>query len=157
MVNPQAGDQPSSPPIATPDQRLRVFVSAALPELTEERETARAAVSTLRLHPVMVESGARSHSRDEIHRSYLEQSDIFVGIYGSSYELTAPGEDRSSVEAEYLMSGPLPRLIYVKTGIDVDPRLRALLERIRDDGTVSYRTFRESGSLSNSCSTIWPS
>jgi Domain of unknown function (DUF4062) len=52
---------PSDPAIRTPDQRLRVFVSSTLAELTEERQAVARAISALRLTPVMFELGARPH------------------------------------------------------------------------------------------------
>src|SRR5690348_11973147 len=46
-----------TPGIRTPDQRLRVFVSSTLQELSEERVAARQAISRLRLIPVLFELG----------------------------------------------------------------------------------------------------
>ena len=57
--------------IRTPDQRLRVFVSSTLKELADER-AAVAAVSHLRLVPVMFELGARPHPPADLYRAYLE-------------------------------------------------------------------------------------
>ena len=71
----------SSSGIRTPDQRLRVFVSSAVRELAEERLAARETIERLHLTPVMFELGARPHPPQELYRSYLEQSDIFVGIF----------------------------------------------------------------------------
>lgn len=71
--------------IRTPDHRLRVFVSSTLKELAQERDAARHAILNLRLVPVMFESGARSHPSQELYRTYLSQSHIFVGIYWQSY------------------------------------------------------------------------
>jgi Domain of unknown function (DUF4062) len=72
-------------PILTPDQRLRVFISSTLGELAPERDAVEAAIRTLRLTPVRFELGARAHGPAEVYRSYLEQSDVFVGIYWESY------------------------------------------------------------------------
>ena len=47
--------------IATPDRRLRVFVSSTLEELAVERAAVRAAVRRLHLTPVMFDLGARAH------------------------------------------------------------------------------------------------
>ncbi len=78
--------------ILTPDHRLRVFVSSTLLELAPERAAVeRGGCSTLRLTPVMFELGARPHPPQELYRSYLEQSDVFVGIYWESYGWIAPG------------------------------------------------------------------
>ena len=71
--------------IRTPDQRLRVFASLTLGELNTERGAAREAIEQLRLAPVMFESGARPHPAQEVYRAYLEQSDVFVGIYWQRY------------------------------------------------------------------------
>ena len=84
-----AGQQDSG--IRTPDQRLRVFVSSTLEELAGERAAARAAIEQLRMAPVMFESGARPHPAQEVYRAYLEQSDVFVGIYWQRYGWVGPG------------------------------------------------------------------
>ena len=78
--------------IRTPDQRLRVFVSSTLKELAPERRAVRAAIERLAMAPVMFELGARPHPPRELYRAYLEQSDIFVGIYWEQYGWIAPGE-----------------------------------------------------------------
>ncbi|MGE5857862.1 MAG: DUF4062 domain-containing protein, partial [Solirubrobacterales bacterium] len=71
--------------IRTPDQRLRVFVSSTLGELAPERAAVRAAIEQLRLAPVMFELGARPHPPRTLYRAYLQQSQIFIGIYWQSY------------------------------------------------------------------------
>jgi predicted ATPase len=134
--------------IRTPDQRVRVFVSSALGELAAEREAVHDAVSSLRLVPVMFELGARPHPPRNVYRDYLAQSQVFVGIYWQSYGWVAPGEQVSGLEDEYDLSAGLPRLIYVKgPAPDREPRLAALLARIRDEGGVSYQHFSEPGGL----------
>lgn len=100
--------------IRTPDQRLRVFVSSTLVELGPERTAVKAAIERLALIPVLFESGARPHAPQEVYRAYLQQSDIFVGIYAASYGWVVPGMDISGLEDEFRLSGKLPRLIYVK-------------------------------------------
>ena len=87
--------------IRTPDQRIRVFVSSTLRELADERRAARAAIEGMNLAPVMFELGARPHPPRDLYRSYLAQSDVFVGIYGDSYGWVAPGEEISGLEDEY--------------------------------------------------------
>jgi hypothetical protein len=67
--------------ILTPDQRVRVFISSTLEELAEERAAALRAIRRLHLVPVWYESGARPHPPQSMYRAYLEQSQIFVGIY----------------------------------------------------------------------------
>ena len=66
--------------ILTPDQRVRVFISSTFEELAEERAAALRAIRRRHLVPVWFESGARPPPQS-MYRAYLEQSQIFVGIY----------------------------------------------------------------------------
>src|SRR5262245_51472 len=84
--------------IATTDRRLRVFLSSTLQELAEERRAAREAIESLRLVPVMFELGARPHPPQSVYRAYLDQSDVFVGIYARSYGWVGPGMEISGLE-----------------------------------------------------------
>ncbi|CAI9390544.1 hypothetical protein MICABA_01494 [Microbacterium sp. T2.11-28] len=132
----------AEPVIRTPDQRIRVFVSSTLRELADERRAARAAIEGLRLAPVMFELGARPHPPRALYRSYLAQSDVFVGIYGASYGWVAPGEEISGLEDEYRLAPPgMPKLIYLKSGSEREERLEALIDRIRTDDTAAYLSF----------------
>src|SRR5215211_240443 len=128
--------------IQTPDQRVRVFVSSTMQELAPERRAVREAIETLRLTPVMFELGARPHPPRVLYRAYLEQSDVFVGLYWESYGWVPPGEDLSGLEDEYRLSGDRPKLIYIKTPAPGrQPRLGELIARIQRDDSVSYRPF----------------
>lgn len=131
----------NAPEISTPDRRVRVFVSSTLQELAEERRAVRAAVSRLRLTPVMFELGARPHPPRELYRAYLAQSDVFVGIYWRRYGWVAPGERVSGLEDEYLLSGDRPKLMYVKNAADREPRLAELLDRVQVDDRAAYKPF----------------
>ena len=134
--------------IRTPDQRLRVFVSSTLQELAAERQAVRDAVTSLRLVPVMFELGARPHPPRQVYRSYLAQSQVFVGVYWQSYGWVAPGEQVSGLEDEYLLAAGLPRLIYVKSPApERESRLAEMLTRIRDAGDVSYQHFSAAAEL----------
>jgi predicted ATPase len=128
--------------IRTPDQRLRVFVSSTLQEVATERVAAREAITRLRLAPVMFELGARPHPPKDLYRAYLDQSDIFVGIYWQKYGWVAPDMDISGLEDEWRLAGDKPKLIYIKSPApDREPRLKTLLDRIRNDDRVSYKPF----------------
>src|SRR5262252_4558863 len=132
---------PMPPSIRTPDQRVRVFVSSTLQELAAEREAAKAAIQHMRLTPVLFELGARAHPPRDLYRAYLDQSDVFVGIYWQRYGWIAPGEAVSGLEDEYLLSGGKPRLVYVKRAETREERLRELIHRIESDDRTSYRPF----------------
>ena len=128
--------------ILTPDQRVRVFISSTLGELAEERAAARRAVQRLHLVPVWYESGARPHPPRRMYRAYLDQSQVFVGIYWQRYGWVAPGMDISGLEDEYRLAAGKPMLLYLKRPApDQEPRLAAMIDAIREAGTVSYRTF----------------
>ncbi len=139
---------PEASTIRTPDRRLRVFVSSTLGELGPERQAVREAVERLHLTPVMFEIGARPHPPRALYRSYLEQSDVFVGIYWQRYGWVAPEEDVSGLEDEYRLATGLPQLIYIKEPAPArEPRLDQLVARIRDDDRVSYRRFSTADEL----------
>lgn len=128
--------------IRTPDYHLRVFVSSTLKELAEERKAARQAILKLRLSPVMFESGARPHPAQELYKSYLSQSQVFIGIYWQSYGWVAPEMQVSGLEDEYNLSADVPRLIYIKNPApEREPALVGLLDRIRTDNSSSYTYF----------------
>ena len=120
--------------IRTPDQRVRVFVSSTLQELAAERQAAAAAITQLRLTPVMFELGARPYPPRDLYRAYLQQSDIFLGIYAESYGWVAPGMEITGLEDEYRLSAG-------------KPRLASFLRTVRAAGVVSYRSFADAGEL----------
>ncbi|WP_411721018.1 ATP-binding protein [Mycetocola sp.] len=133
---------PTTGAIRTPDQRLRVFVSSTLKELALERKFARLAIERLHLAPVMFELGARPHPPRELYRSYLAQSDVFVGIYAERYGWVAPGETVSGLEDEYNLAPDLPKLIYIREPAPKrEERLVELLNRVRDDDQAAFKTF----------------
>src|SRR5436189_6408886 len=128
--------------ILTPDQRVRVLISSTPGELAEERMAARRAIARLHLVPVWYESGARPHPPRSMYQAYLEQSQVFVGIYWQRYGWVAPGMEISGLEDEYRLAAGKPMLLYLKRPAPKqEPRLTAMLEGIRAAGTVSYRAF----------------
>ena len=145
-ASPEVTSQPAV--IHTPDQRVRVFVSSTLQELAAERKAVHDAVIRLRLTPVMFELAAQPHPARQVYRAYLEQSQVFVGIYWQSYGWVAPGEQVSGLEDEYWLSAGMPRLIYLKSPApDREPRLAQMLARIKEDDSVCYRYFTDAAEL----------
>src|SRR5215213_4943602 len=128
--------------ILTPDQRVRVFISSTLEELAEERAAALRAIRRLHLVPVWFESGIRPHPLQSMYRAYLDQSQIFVGIYWQRYGWVGPGMEISGLEDEFRLAAGMPMLLYLKSPApDREPGLTAMIEGIRSAGTVSYRNF----------------
>jgi predicted ATPase len=133
----------AEPVIRTPDQRLRVFVSSTLGELAAERAAARTAIEQLHLIPVMFDLGARAHPPRALYRSYLAQSQVFLGIYWQRYGWIAPDETISGIEDEYELSELLPRLLYVKEPApDQEGGLTELILRFERDDRAAYTFFR---------------
>jgi Domain of unknown function (DUF4062) len=104
--------------IRTPDRRLRVFVSSTVGEqgeLADERRAVARAIEALRLTPVLFEQGARPYPPRELYRSYLAQSDVFVGLYWQRYGHVGPGMEVSGLaeELELAKARGLPRLLCV--------------------------------------------
>ena len=125
-----------------------MFVSSTLRELADERRAVRAAIERLQLAPVMFELGARPHPPRELYRSYLAQSDVFVGIYGESYGWVAPDEEVSGLEDEYnLAPASMPKLIYIKAHRHREDRLNELIARIQADDTAAYLPFETAEEL----------
>jgi predicted ATPase len=103
----------------------------------------------LRLAPVMFELGAQPYPPQEVYRAYLAQSDVFVGLYWQRYGWIGPGMTISGLEDEFSLSRELPRLLYIKTPAPSrEPRLADLLDRIEQEASASYRTFRTPAELS---------
>ncbi|GIF75791.1 DUF4062 domain-containing protein [Asanoa siamensis] len=134
--------------IQTPDQRLRVFVSSTLDELSIERTAVSEAVRRLHLAPVMCEDCGRPHAPRDVYRADIAQSHVFIGVYGEDYGWIAPGASLSGIEDEYRLASDMPRLIYVKTPAPRrDPRLAALIEDIESSADVSFRRFSDAREL----------
>src|SRR5215475_1410584 len=128
--------------ILTPDQRVRGFIYSTLGELAAERAAARRAITRLRLVPVWYESGARPHPPRAMYRAYLDQSQVFVGIYWQRYGWVAPGMEVSGLEDEFRLAAGKPMLLYLKRPApDQEPRMKTFIDTIRAAGTVSYRAF----------------
>ena len=128
--------------ILTSGERIRAFISSTLNELVEERLVAREAITSLRLEPVYFGDGARPLPPPAIYREQLRKCPIFVGIYWNDYGQPVDGLDISGIEDEYNRSAGKDKLIYIKQpSDDRDDRLTVLLNRIRDEGQVSYVKF----------------
>ena len=136
------------PPIRTPDQRLRVFISAVVQELAPERVAARDAIARLHLSPVLAELGARPYPPPAIYRAYLEQCDIMLAIYGHDYGWVEPGATISAQEDEWARSVGKPRLVYLRReAAGREARLAALLGRIGAADLFASHTFETPSQL----------
>src|SRR4051812_28627254 len=96
----------------------------------------------------MFELGARPHPPRDLYRAYLEQSDVFVGVYGDRYGWVAPGMAVSGLEDEFELSEGMPRLLYLRTPAPHrDPELARLVRRAQAEGGASTAPFRSADEL----------
>src|SRR3954451_23846781 len=132
----------AEPLIMTPDRRLRVFISSTLRELAVERAAVRDAISSLRLAPIFFEQGARPHAPRDLYSAYLDQCDVFVGVYWQSYGWVAPGAAVSGIEDEFelALARGKPMLLYLKEpASEREESLDVLLRRVERE--AAYRSF----------------
>ena len=102
----------------------------------------RAVIERLALAPVMFELGARPHPPRSLYRAYLEQSDIFIGVYWESYGWVAPGEEVSGLEDEYNLAPEYTDADLRQAQRTAPRSLGSLLDRIRsDDRASSWRSM----------------
>jgi hypothetical protein len=128
-------------------QRLRVFVSSTTEDLSTERAAARAAIENLRLHPILIDLDARAYPASRGDLTEVDDSDIFIAIYGERYG-SASGGEVSDLEGEYVAAGEKPKLIYLKSSSpERDPRLTDMIERITESAAVSYKSFNDAREL----------
>jgi hypothetical protein len=96
----------------------------------------------------MFESGARPHPARAVYRAFLDQSDVFVGIYWQSYGWVGPGSAISGLEDEFRLAGRMPRLLYVKRPApEIEPGLSRMLQKVEGEGSPTYKTFADAGEL----------
>ena len=142
------GDSELASGIKTRDQRLRVFVSSTLRELEPERRAATDAIEDMRIYPVLFDSGASPHPAQAAYHAFIDQSDIFVGIYWQRYGWVGPDAGISGLEEELRLAAGMPRLLYVKRPApDMEPGLRRLLKQVKDEGGLTYKPFADAEEL----------
>jgi hypothetical protein len=77
--------------ILTPDQRVRVFISSTLEELSAGRAAARRAISRLRLVPAWYESGAPPRPPRRMYRAFRQPRARLGGLTGAEFTAFAAG------------------------------------------------------------------
>ena len=104
-------------------QRIDVFVSSTSSDLKAYRRAVRTALIERGLHPVMMEDfPAVSRDAVETCRSYVDSSDLFIGIYAYRYGYCPNDDEISITEMEYdwAKAKGIARLVFV---IDEDADL----------------------------------
>jgi hypothetical protein len=122
--------------LPTPLKTIKVMISSTVSDLAQERDAAESAIRALGLTTFRVEQlGSLSLSPREICQLMAEECDIFILIIGERYGHIIESEGISVVECEYEVAraqNPGKILVYVKDGVNREPRLEALLKRLQD-------------------------
>jgi CheY-like chemotaxis protein len=129
----------------------RVFVSSVIDGFQEERRAVQEAVSALSdSHPVRATlaedlPAGPAAPRDATLRA-VEESDIYLGIYGLRYGYVDPETGVSATEAEYRTARELgrPVLVFIQNpgdGDEREPRQEAFVGDVMDYGGGHYVAF----------------
>lgn len=125
--------------------KVRVFVSSAIGECSEERKIARSAIEALNHEAILFELvGARPYPPRSLYLQKIDGSHIFIGIYKNNYGYIAKDMTISGVEDEYrhaTLRG-MPRLVYIfADATKRDTRLAELLNEMSSEGGITYFKF----------------
>lgn len=141
--------------------RPSVFISSTVQDLAEHRQSVADACHRLAFVPIMLE-GLAGTSENEVSAAlrYVDQADVYVGIFAHRYGYVPHGQELSLSELEYnrAVERGIPRLLFlmhedhpvrprdVETGPGAE-RLARLKERMARDQVVGY--FRSPEDLRN--------
>lgn len=115
---------------------IKVMISSTVMDLGPEREAAERAIRSLNLTRFGAETFRNApHAPKAICALLAEQCDIFLLIIGERYGYVVESEEISVVEFEYKVAraqNPAKILVYVKEGVNREPRLGEFLNRLQD-------------------------
>ena len=114
---------------------LKVFLSSTVSDLAAEREIAFRAIETLGLQAIRMEAlGSTNNTPPEICKHMVEESDVFIGIYGGRYGYVLADQSLSITEFEFNVARRTGKdiFIYVKETEAVDPEQTRFLRRVTD-------------------------
>jgi hypothetical protein len=131
--------------------KFRVMISSTVNDLQQERDAVDRALRTLNLEGFRSEIlGSLPDTPEAICKSRAEQCHIFILMTGERYGHIIRSRDISVVEFEHNVAraqDPGKILVYIKKGVDREPRLQKFVERLEDfeDGyvTTSFTTPNE--------------
>lgn len=135
--------------ILTPDRRIRVFISSRIGEFSVERQALVKVIRKMGLTPIFFEETARNHRPRDLYSALVQQSDIFLGLYGTGYGWVDAnnGLTISGLHDEWVLSEDIPRIVFIKDTPDPrESRLDDLLAEIKGAG-LSFNRFRTRAEL----------
>jgi predicted NACHT family NTPase len=114
---------------------LKVFLSGTVSDLAVEREIAIRAIEGLKLEAIRMDTfGSDYKTPLEASRQMVQNSDVFIGIYGGRYGYVPPSQSQSINEIEFDEARRTGKdiLIYIKESEDVEPEQTKFLQRVTD-------------------------
>lgn len=127
-------------PILAPFKEPAVFISSKIKVFSVERSKLAALIGEkFRWRTFLFESTSRPHPSRDVYKAAIEQSQIFLGIYGTGYGWidTENGMQISGIHDEWCIATEckMPRLAFVQeTNKQRDPRLEELIKEIQQGG-----------------------
>jgi uncharacterized protein DUF4062/NACHT domain-containing protein len=114
---------------------LNIFLSSTVKDLAPEREIATRAIETLKLEAIRMETfGSSSQTPLEICKQMVQDSDVFVGIYGGRYGYVPPSQTQSVTEIEFQEARRSGKdiLVYIKASDEIEDIQAEFLGRVDD-------------------------
>jgi uncharacterized protein DUF4062 len=116
--------------------KLRITISSTGDDLANERKVVNNTLSGLHFEKFRATtSESLPHLPRRTRTLFAEQCDIFILIIGEQYGPLIETEGISIVEVEYKVAhaqNPEKILLYVKDGVNREPRLEEFIQRVKD-------------------------
>ena len=130
---------------------MKVFISSVRRGLESERDALPGLIKAIGHEPIAFEQfTAQAMPSRQACMDGVDAADAYVLLLGEFYGHVFPETGQSATHDEYERARQrgIPRLVFVKAGVEMDPQQRALAEAIGDYGTGSFwATFAGVGEL----------
>ncbi|KGN41030.1 DUF4062 domain-containing protein [Knoellia aerolata] len=130
---------------------MKVFISSVRQGLEAERDALPGLVKAIGHEPIAFEQfTAQAVPSRQACMDGVDAADVYVLLLGEFYGHTFPETGQSATRDEYERARQrgIPRLVFVKAGVEMEPEQRALADAIGDYGTGSFwATFEGVGEL----------
>lgn len=127
-----------------PTATFGVMISSTVNDLLQERDAADRAIRALHLDRFRAETfGSLPHTPRKICEFMADYCDLFILIIGQRYGHVIEPERISVVEFEYEVAhaqNPQKILVYVKNGVEREPRLQEFLQKVQDFEVGYFRS-----------------
>lgn len=121
---------------------MRIFISSVRRGLEEERDALPGLIRALEHDPVMFEDfTAKSFPSRDACLQGVDSSDAYLLLMGEKYGDPLPETGQSPTHDEVVRAkhNGIARLVFVKSGVDMEPRQRELLDQLQAYSTGVFR------------------